>query len=106
MRSTFVCAGTGDVETYRTHFSYYGFRFVQVTNFPGVPDASAITGHFLHSFVGGDSSGLSSSNDVVNSIQHLTRMASLSNLMDVPTDCPQREVRSGMRRAALAMRSP
>ena len=89
MRASFTCAGTGDEEVYRTLFSYYGWRFVQVTNFPGEPDVSAITGHFIHSDVAANAGGLTSTNSLLANVQHLTKMASLSNLMDVPTDCPQ-----------------
>ena len=101
MRSTFVCAGTGELETYRTLFSYYGFRFAQVTNFPGVPDTSSFTGHFIHSEVGAQGgSGLSSSTSpLLTNVQHLTRMASLSNLMDV------RGVAVGARAGAVQQRA-
>ena len=90
MNSNYTCAGTGDVETYTTLFSYYGFRFVQLTNFPGTPDEGTFTAHFVHSNVE-QTGAFNSDNDLLNSIQHCTRFASLSNLMDVPTDCPQRE---------------
>jgi hypothetical protein len=90
MNSNFTCAGTGDVETYKTLFSYYGFRYVQLTNFPGVPDEGTFTAHLIHSAVG-QTGAFNSDNDLLNNIQHCTRFASLSNLMDVPTDCPQRE---------------
>lgn len=41
----------------------------------------------------GQASAFSSSNTLLNAIQGATRAASISNLMDVPTDCPQRERR-------------
>ena len=37
MVGQYTCAGTGGVEEYRTHFTYYGFRYVQLEGFPGVP---------------------------------------------------------------------
>ena len=30
MNANYTCAGTGEVESYTTMFSYYGFRYVQV----------------------------------------------------------------------------
>jgi alpha-L-rhamnosidase len=89
MVGTYICAGTG-VETYRTHFTYYGFRYVQVNGFPGIPGEEAVTAHFVHSNVP-QSGEFTSSNDLLNAVQHATRYASWSNLMDIPTDCPQRE---------------
>lgn len=101
MNSNFTCAGTGDVETYRTLFSYYGFRYVQLTNFPGTPDEGTFTAHFIHSNVE-QTGAFNSDNQRLNNIQHMTRYASLSNLMDVPTDCPQRERRGWLGDAQLS----
>ena len=73
-----------------THFTYYGFRYIQLEGYPGVPGENALRSHFIHSAfpqVG----EFSSSNGVLNAIQHATRFASWSNLQDIPTDCPQRE---------------
>ena len=87
MLGTYICGGTG-VEVYRTLFTYYGFRYVQVDGFPGVPGENAVTAHFVHSDVP-QSGEFSSSSTLLNAIQHATRFASWSNLMDIPTDCPR-----------------
>jgi len=84
MRANFTCAGTGEEEVYTTQFSQYGFRFVQVTGYPGVPDPSAFTSHFVHSDVEVTGS-FETDNPDLDFIQHATIMASLSNLMDVPS---------------------
>jgi alpha-L-rhamnosidase len=89
MVGTYICAGTG-IETYRTHFTYYGFRYVQINGWPGVPGEEAVAAHFVHSAVP-QSGEFSSSNELLNAVQHATRFASWSNMMDIPTDCPQRE---------------
>ena len=101
MNSNYTCAGTGDVEEYTTLFSYYGFRYVQVLNFPGTPDEGTFTAHFIHSNVE-QTGAFNTDNDLLNNIQHCTRYASLSNLMDVPTDCPQRERRGWLGDAQLS----
>ena len=89
MQSQYICGGAGE-ERYRTLFTYFGFRYIQVENWPGIPGEDALTSHFVHSEF--DQAGeFSSSDGVLNAIQHATRFASWSNLMDVPTDCPQRE---------------
>ncbi len=79
----------------------YGFRYVQVLNFPGTPDEGTFTAHFIHSNVP-QTGAFNSNNNLLNKIQHCTRFASLSNLMDVPTDCPQRERRGWMGDAQLS----
>jgi len=45
---------------------------------------------------------VSSSSDLLNGVHHATRYASWSNLMDVPTDCPQRERRGWLGTAQLS----
>ena len=80
MNANYTCAGTGEVETYSTMFSYYGFRYVQVTNYPGTPDESAFTAYFTHSDVE-QTGSFNTNNALMNSIQHCTRFASLSNLV-------------------------
>ena len=101
MRGTYICAGTGGIEEYRTLFSYYGFRYVQIEGFPGVPGEEAVTAHFIHSDVP-QSGEFSSSSPLLNAIQHATRYASWSNLMNIPTDCPQRERRGWLGDAQLS----
>ena len=82
--------------------SYFGFRYIQLEGFPGNdPGEDALTAHFIHSDL--DQTGeFSSSLPLLNSIQHATRYASLSNLMDIPTDCPQRERRGWLGDAQLS----
>lgn len=92
MTSNFTCAGTGEEEAYTTHFSQYGFQYAQVSNYPGTPSPSAMTAYTVHSAVG-QGSAFESSSALLNRVQLATRTASISQLMDVPTDCPQRERR-------------
>eukprot|EP00756_Hemistasia_phaeocysticola_P046234 Hpha_TRINITY_DN20008_c0_g1::TRINITY_DN20008_c0_g1_i1::g.147859::m.147859/K05989/ramA; alpha-L-rhamnosidase len=101
MRSNFTCAGTGEVETYTTQHSQYGFRFVQVTNFPSVPSTQTFTAYFIHADIP-QSGAFNSDNAVLNQIEHLTRFAAMSNQMDIPTDCPQRERRGWLGDAQLS----
>ena len=43
--------GHRDVEAYTTMFSYYGFRFVQLSNWPSVPSEDDFEALFVHSDV-------------------------------------------------------
>ena len=38
----------GDTETYEPRFTYHGFRYVEVTGYPGKPTLDAIEGRFVH----------------------------------------------------------
>ena len=84
----------GGPETYEPRFTYHGFRYVEVTGYPGEPAADAVEGRFVHSDV--EQTGtFSCSNDLINRIHANVLWGQLSNLMSIPTDCPQRDERHG-----------
>ena len=94
MWANYTMRGDGSWETYTPHFTYFGFRYVQITGVPVPPQPEDIVCHFIHSdTTRGSASAFDSSNDMLNAIQAATRFASLSNQMDVFSDCPQRERR-------------
>jgi alpha-L-rhamnosidase len=85
--------GEGE-EIFEPHFTYHGFRYVEITGFPGVPTIDNVEGLFFHTAVKkvGD---FSCSNDLFNQIHTNIIWGQLSNLMSIPTDCPQRDERNG-----------
>lgn len=91
---TYTLNGKG-VEIFEPHFTYHGFRYVEVTGYPGgKPPLDAITGRVVHTdvpFVG----EFTTSNDLVNQIWKNTMWGLRGNLYSVPTDCPQRDERLG-----------
>jgi len=48
---------------------------------------------------------ISFSDPNLNAVQHITRMAAMSNFMSIPTDCPQRERRGWLGDAQLSSRT-
>jgi alpha-L-rhamnosidase len=91
---TFVLAGTGDVEVFEPSFTWHGFRYVEVTGFPGTPDLTAVTGRF----VGSDTEPVGSftcSDTLVNTLQENIVRGQRGNFLSIPTDCPQRDERLG-----------
>jgi alpha-L-rhamnosidase len=103
-----VKEGGGEID-YTPHFSTAGFRYVTVSGLPSTftPPLSMLTSHFTHTDVrpygtldlapvDAEGNGTFSTPDVLNGIHHLTRYSQMSNLMSVPTDCPQRERRGWM----------
>ena len=102
MVGTYICAGGAAEEVYQTLFTYYGARYVQIAGLPGgVPGERTLTARFVHSDVP-LSGAFSSSSGLLNAITHATRASVLSNWMDVPTDCPQRERRAWLGDAQCA----
>ncbi|HEX2975897.1 MAG TPA: family 78 glycoside hydrolase catalytic domain, partial [Bacteroidales bacterium] len=90
---TYTLAGSGE-ETYEPRFTFMGFRFVEVTGFPGTLTADNITGVVVHSDMK-PTGNYESSNALVNQLQHNIQWGQKGNFVDVPTDCPQRDERLG-----------
>ena len=92
--ANYTCGGAAEGETYRVSSIYLGFRYVQITGLPGSsrPAPTTLTAHFIHTELE-KSGSFASSSPLLNKIQHATRYAGMSNAMDIPTDCPQREKR-------------
>lgn len=88
----YVLKGGAD-ETAESHFSYMGFRYVEVTATaasgprPQVKDAAAV---FVHTDVSSAGSW-TSSNPLLNNINAIWRRTQLNNMHSIPTDCPHRE---------------
>lgn len=80
----------GGMETYTPRFTYHGFRYVEVTGFPGKPSLHALEGLRLNSDVMPVGS-FECSNPLFNRIQQMVLWTQLSNLFSVQSDCPHRE---------------
>lgn len=90
---TYTLAGTGE-EIYEPRFTFMGFRYVEVTGFPGELTADNLTGIVVHS----DMAVIGTyecSNPLINQLQHNIQWGQKGNFVDVPTDCPQRDERLG-----------
>lgn len=80
------------VEVYEPRFTYHGFRYVEMTGFPGKPDLSAIEGRVVHDDV--EQVGeFVSSNLLLNQIRKNIFWGVRGNYRSFPTDCPQRDER-------------
>ncbi len=90
---TYICKG-GEEEVWEPRFTFHGFRYVEVTGYPGTPPLDAITGLVLHSDVPmvGE---FECSHPLVNRLVENIRWGLRSNYFEVPTDCPQRDERQG-----------
>jgi len=89
----FTLAGTGR-ETFEPHFTFHGFRYVEIAGYPGTlkpDDLRAIV-------VGSDcppTGTFTSSNPDLNRLYENIVWSQRGNFLSVPTDCPQRDERMG-----------
>ena len=90
---TYTLAGTGQ-ETLEPRFTFMGFRYVEVSGFPGELKTDNLTGVVVHSDMEVTGS-YESSSALLNQLQHNIQWGQKGNFVDVPTDCPQRDERLG-----------
>ncbi|HOW85327.1 MAG TPA: family 78 glycoside hydrolase catalytic domain [Candidatus Aminicenantes bacterium] len=84
----------GGPEVHEPKFTYHGFRYVEMTGYPGEPGPGALEGLFVHSDVE-PAGAFRSSNGLIDAVHRNVLWGQLSNLMSIPTDCPQRDERHG-----------
>ena len=77
------------VQTYEPWFTFHGFRYVRVTGLEQV-DPSAFAAVVLSS-VKDDIGSFTCSDQRINRLYENIRWSQRSNMLSIPTDCPQRE---------------
>lgn len=82
------------VEGFEPRFTYHGFRYVEVTGFPGKPSLSAIEGKVVYDDLRTTGS-FTTSKKIVNTIYLNAYWGIRGNYRSIPTDCPQRDERQG-----------
>jgi alpha-L-rhamnosidase len=89
----FVLKG-GAEEVFEPRLTYHGFRYIEISGHPGGLTPDALEGCFVHSDV--ERIGeFACSNSLFNQVHRNVVWGQLSNLMGIPTDCPQRDERQG-----------
>ncbi len=84
----------GGEEVWEPRFTYHGFRYVEVTGFPGTPNLDSIQGRVVGDDL--ESAGdFSCSQPTLNQIYHNIVWGVRGNYRSIPTDCPQRDERQG-----------
>ena len=85
----------GEKRTYKPQFSFQGFRYIRLKEYPDIPvDFANIRAIAVHSDlrrIGYFSCGEAR----VNQLYHNIIWGQKSNYLDIPTDCPQRDERQG-----------
>ncbi len=84
----------GGVESYAPRFTQHGYRYVQISGYPGELKPENLVAEVAHTFLP-RIGNFESSSDVLNGTYRITNWSERSNAMGIPTDCPQRDERMG-----------
>ncbi len=90
----YVLRGDADGEVWEPRFTYHGFRYVELTGYPGAPSLDSIRARVVHTAVE-PTGAFAASKQILNDIQRITLWGVRTNLHSVPTDCAQRDERMG-----------
>jgi alpha-L-rhamnosidase len=81
-------------ETWSPSFIYHGFRFVEISGFPGAPAVDDFEGLVVYDEI--ETTGeFETSNETINQIYRNACWGIKGNYRGMPTDCPQRDERMG-----------
>lgn len=90
----YVLKGDQGGEQFEPEFVFHGFRYLQISGVDEVVDISEVTGIVLSSDLT-QTGSFQCSNGLVNQYYANTVWSQISNFMDNPMDCPQRDERHG-----------
>ncbi len=91
---TYVLRGDPHGEVWEPSFTFHGFRYVEVTGYPGVPHAGAVTGRVAHTDAP-LTGAFECAHPLVDRLYRNIVWGQRGNFLEVPTDCPQRDERLG-----------
>jgi alpha-L-rhamnosidase len=92
-QDVFILKG-GSEEMFEPHFTWHGFRYLRVEGYPGEIKPENFMAVTLYSDMK-PTGTFTSSNALINQLQHNIQWGQKGNFLDVPTDCPQRDERLG-----------
>ena len=91
--TSYTLRGQG-LECFEPHFTYQGFRYAEVVEYPGRINPEAFTACVIHTDMP-HTCDFTCSNEQINQLQHNIWWSQRDNFLEIPTDCPQRDERLG-----------
>ncbi|MGW8314680.1 MAG: family 78 glycoside hydrolase catalytic domain [Bacteroidales bacterium] len=88
---TYILRG-GSTEVWEPSFVYHGFRYVEISGYPGIPESSDFSGMVVHDRIPGTGT-FSSSDTLLNQLFDAAKWSIQGNYKNMPVDCPQRDER-------------
>jgi alpha-L-rhamnosidase len=90
----YILRGDPEPEVFEPHFTYHGFRYVEVEGYPGTPDADDLEAIVVYSDCP-ETGTMEFESPLLAGIWKNAVWSQRSNFFAVPTDCPQRDERLG-----------
>ena len=90
----YTARGGTTLEYFEPHFTYHGFRYVQVTGLAVAPRRTDLLGRQVNSALV-EASTFQTSSPLLNKLWENVNWTQRDNMIGIPTDCPQRDERLG-----------
>src|SRR5437868_1422919 len=90
---TYILRGKG-TEVFEPHFTFHGFRYIELSGYPGAPSQDAVEGVVFYTDAP-FTIQFKTANPTVNQLWSNILWGQRGNFLSVPTDCPQRDERLG-----------
>ncbi|MEU4261761.1 alpha-L-rhamnosidase [Streptomyces argenteolus] len=90
---TYTLRGGGQ-ETYEPRFTFHGFRYVEVTGYPGTPGRDAVVGRVIHTSAP-FTMDFTTDVPMLNQLHSNITWGQRGNFLSIPTDTPARDERLG-----------
>ncbi|MBQ6452559.1 MAG: family 78 glycoside hydrolase catalytic domain [Solobacterium sp.] len=81
-------------QTHTPHLTFFGFRYIRLLAWPGIPDIHDFEAVSVHSVMK-QTGHIHSSHDMLERLVSNIFWSQKDNFLDIPTDCPQRDERLG-----------
>ncbi len=91
-RLKYICRNSK--QTYKPHFTFFGFRYIRLDEYPETVNLDDFTTVALYSDMK-RTGNIKCSNEKINRLFENVLWSQRSNFIDIPTDCPQRDERMG-----------
>ncbi|CAN5804001.1 glycoside hydrolase family 78 protein [soil metagenome] len=88
-KDQYTLKGNG-IETWNPRFTFHGFRYIEISGWPGEPTVNDIEGLRMNSNLEQEGT-FACSNDMFNTLHEKIQWTFLSNVFSVQSDCPARE---------------
>jgi alpha-L-rhamnosidase len=92
-QNSYILKGNTE-QIFEPHFTFQGFRYIKIQGYPGTLNLADLNAVAVYSDMK-PTGTFSTSNALLNQLQHNIQWGQKGNFVDVPTDCPQRDERLG-----------